>query len=249
MMDAGVDSTGTTPFDEPYFNIAARNSSVLVVQKMIDAGASISALGSNDATALHYAATGGDVAIAKLLIQAGGDIHATDKDEETVLHYAAAGGHIEMAKLLIEAGIDINVTNEDGETPLHKSVGHITPNAAETMIWLIEQGADVNAQESRFSKTPIMNFLFWSPDNRVVDAPAVLQAAVVSGYDISLGDHIGQNILHYASWVSRDPKLVQYLVDQGADIAVINDEGETAYDLASKNIYLVDTDAMNILTP
>jgi len=196
---------------------------------------------------LHLAARNGSVAVIARMIEAGSPVDELDGGQNTALHYAAAGGNVAMIEYLMNAGLDIDAVNEDGETPLYVATGFNVPNAPATVIWLIENGADVNMQDTGFRRTPVMNFFFWGGDKRIEDSSTVLRAAVAAGYDITLSTSNGDNMLHYATWVGRNPKVIEYLIELGADITVQNNDGKTAYDLAQDNIFIVDAEIIKAL--
>jgi len=69
------------------------------------------------------------------------------------LHHAADDGDIGEMKRLVAAGYDMNMFDDLGWTPLHHAVKGEHYKAA---LWLIEQGADVNANdEQRIGETPL----------------------------------------------------------------------------------------------
>ena len=114
-------------------------------------------------TALMWAAAEGAADIVRLLIDAGADVtRRTDLVEIparsrrpartvggfTPLLFAARAGDPATARALVEAGARVDVAAADGATPLLVATvrGHV-PLA----IWLLEQGADPNANRERFT--------------------------------------------------------------------------------------------------
>ena len=50
--------------------------------------------------------------------------------------------------------------------------------------------------------------------------------------DVDLRDHNGYTALHHAA-ARGDTKLIQYLVDMGADVMVVSRAGQTTVDMAN----------------
>jgi len=70
----------------------------------------------------------------------------------TVLHFAARDGNLEMAQLLVDAKADIERPSANGTRPL---VVAITNNHIELAMFLLEKGADPNAADDFFKRTPL----------------------------------------------------------------------------------------------
>ena len=212
-------------------------------------GVDLDALGYEGTSYLNLAARNASLPVVRHLVANGASALAVNTDQENALHYAAVGGNTETMDWLIQAGNNIDGINGDEETPLHLAAAFASFQPTATTIWLIENGANINAQGGRFSTTPMMDFVFNRAEERVAESPVAMRAALDAGYDVTLVNHAGNNILHYAAWVGRSPELIQLIIDHGADISVRNDEGDTAYDLALENYYLSDTEVMGILKP
>jgi len=70
----------------------------------------------------------------------------------TSLHFAARDGRLEMARILLDAGADIDRRSANGTGPL---VAAITNNHIELALFLVEKGADVNAADDFYKRTPL----------------------------------------------------------------------------------------------
>ena len=218
-----------------------------VIMLMLESGVDIAANEAVGTPYLHLAARNSSLAVVKRMLEAGAALEEVDGDQNSALHRAAEGSNIATMEYLIGAGLGIDIPNEDGETPLHAAAGSTAPRPAKTMLWLIAHGANVNAQANRYQETPIMDFFFWGAEKRIADSYTVLAAAMGAGYDLTLSNNDGNNILHYATWVGRNPEVITYLIAQGADISAQNNEGKTAYDLAMDNYFLAEENAVKAL--
>ena len=91
----------------------------------------------------------------------------------------------------------------------------------------INSGKDPNAQDE-FGQTP-MHLLSWTDTFRLI---SILKA---NGSKLNAQDFEGWTPLHVAARYGYKPKMLQALIDAGADPAIRNKRGETACDLVSFN--------------
>jgi ankyrin len=70
----------------------------------------------------------------------------------TVLQFAARDGNLAMTRMLVEAGADLERPSGNGTRPL---VTAIINNHIELALYLIEKGADVNAADDFYKRTPL----------------------------------------------------------------------------------------------
>lgn len=95
---------------------------------------------------LCVAAGQGRRRIVEGLLANGAQTHITDAHGDTALHYAVRFGHLSTAKVLHDNGALLEARNIWGQTVLHQAL-EVTPLNYELIQWLLEQGADVNAQD------------------------------------------------------------------------------------------------------
>lgn len=230
---------------------AAADSSVSIMQSLIEAGADVKARNQRSATALHWAI--GDASRVKLLLASGAPVDVKTVEGRTPLYAAAtlATGTATL-RLLLEAGADVNAATLVGATPLFPAVNAsaemtkllldagadpnratlsgVTPllftRDAAVVRLLVERGADVRAR-SKVGETALMD----------VAARGDLEAArllLARAVDVNAVDHRGYTALILASHYEGDAaELVRLLLAHGADIAAVA-EGETALSLAAK---------------
>ena len=93
---------------------------------------------------------------ADLLRHNGADMHVRGRYGRNPLHAAAYSGNLEVVRILIEYDhADINARDVYGETPLHwASIGHNFRDGS-VLRFLLEHGADVNAQNKPSGRTPL----------------------------------------------------------------------------------------------
>ena len=136
---------------------AARQGNKDAVRSLLETGADVNVTTGDGVTALHWAALNGDVDLAKMLLLAGASVRATTRlGAYTPLLMAATNGDTGMIDVLLGAGADPAAPNGNGTTPLMLAAGAGTDlarprspeeraMALQTVRFLIERGADVNA--------------------------------------------------------------------------------------------------------
>ncbi len=94
-----------------------------------------------------------DLTYIEHLLSNGADIHSTDEySGTTVMHEVAENWDVTVAQFLYDRGIDSNRADNTGKTPLHIAAG---VNHRDMIVWLIRQGADVEAKTNVEKQTPV----------------------------------------------------------------------------------------------
>src|SRR5262249_10824219 len=70
----------------------------------------------------------------------------------TALHFAARDGNLQMARILVEAKADLERPSANGTRPL---VVAIINNHIELAMFLLDKGADPNASDDFYKRTPL----------------------------------------------------------------------------------------------
>jgi|TARA_B110001454_G_C12686045_1_gene420216 ankyrin repeat protein len=121
--------------------------------------------------------------------------------------------HTRSIQRLLDAGVDVNSKNEQGWSVLDMA---LTTKNKECIALIKAHGGKSNANQSIFIASGIG------------DIEAVKQH-FASGVDVSVRDDNGWTALHYAS----DRKIIaRFLIDKGAKLNAINNDGETPLDRA-----------------
>jgi catechol 2,3-dioxygenase-like lactoylglutathione lyase family enzyme len=168
---------------------------------------------------LHHAAANGHLDCVDLLLRRGFDVHTLDQfDHASALHWAAYGGHLQVVQHLIDAGADIGGSNDEHalgvlgwatcfET-VHEAVADL----------LLARGAEPNI----FAAIAL-------------DRPELVRALVngrpfLIAQQMSKFEH-NRSPLHFAVLKNR-PRVVETLLQLGADVAARDITGNTALDEA-----------------
>jgi ankyrin repeat protein len=184
-------------------------------------GADINAAARSGNTPLLIGCVGNNqYEIVKMLLDNGANISAKNNEKETALMRAALFGDTATISLLINKGIDINARTGDGHTALVHAIENSNRQVA---LQLLELGAD--------------------PDLGFAIFPSALCVAVVFG-DIEIVNAIlkkTKNVigikasLLFAAYNEHDNiKIVQALLDKGADVNMKGPDGSTVLSQALK---------------
>ena len=172
-----------------------------------------------ESTALHVAAENDHLEICRTLLDGGADVHARDEgDHATPLHWAAFSAGVPVVELLIEHGADVDATDDLHEGgPLGWAVC-LWVHRPEAARVLLERGARL----SIFAAVALEH----EPQVRqlVEREPALLRARQ-SQFELH------RSPLHLAAYKDL-PRMIDLLIELGADPAHMDSGGRTALDRA-----------------
>lgn len=135
----------------------------------------------------------------------------------TELHFAAQSGDVAEVKRLVEAGADVNVQDENGNTPLKYASAEPRPAVLRT---LIELGASPHMADRR-GFTPIHCVAGHGFYEEAIEMAEILIAA---GADVNARSQVhGFVPMHEV----RTVRMIDFLLQHGADPTITNDEGKT----------------------
>ncbi len=200
---------------------AAKSSSFIMVQNLIEAGADVNRKDGRLETALHYASKNNR-----------GSIVASDMDNlnDDLKNYYHAQNCYHVVKTLVEAGADMNARNIFGETPLLR---FISQGNIDVALFLIENGADVNLKDERND----------SPLNSAVSGGYIELADKIleKGANVNEVGFENKTPLQWA-FMCKEIKMMRFLIEKGADVNVPFEDGKTLARLAvdSYNVEMLD---------
>ncbi|KAK7463981.1 hypothetical protein BaRGS_00038021 [Batillaria attramentaria] len=225
-----------------------------VTELLIKHGACVNVADLWKFTPLHEAASKGKFEICKLLLKHGADPNKKNRDGHTpldlvkegdqdvadllrgdaaLLEAAKKGNLARVQKLASSENINCRDTQGRNSTPLHLAAGY---NNVEVAEFLLENGADVNAQD-KGGLIPLHNASSYGH----VDIAALL---IKFNTCVNAQDRWGFTPLHEAAQKGRT-QLCALLLAHGADPTMKNQEGQTPLDLASaEDVRALLTDAM-----
>ena len=196
-----------------------------IVELLIAKGADVNVRGFGGMTPLNMADDEGEKEIADLLRKHGAKTSDWLKAGESI-HIAAKAGHIEAIKKHLAAGADVNAKSGPfGLTPLHFATWR---SNKETMEFLIDNGADVNAK--RNDGAIALHYAVW------FGLKGKTEFLLSKGSDVKArdGDNDGATPLHEAVMRSPNNGIIELLVANEADVNDMDDSGKTPLDWAIK---------------
>ncbi|MFP3012754.1 MAG: ankyrin repeat domain-containing protein [Rickettsia sp.] len=199
------------------------------IVSLIEQGVSVDVRSKDNWTPLHLASQYANQEGANLLIKNKADPHAYSTHWWTPLHLAAQSGDMEVLRELIKSfkarRISISIKARGGWTPLHLAIqfGH-----QDTIDFLIEQGADLNAPASG-GWTPL---LLAARYNNYDAAHALLEKEIFINFGVKAHKH--WTPLHFAAHFNNK-KMINLLINKGADQSIKDEEELTALQLLEHN--------------
>ncbi|CAG04910.1 unnamed protein product, partial [Tetraodon nigroviridis] len=220
-----------------------------VAELLVRHGASVNVADLWKFTPLHEAAAKGKYEICKLLLKHGADPTKKNRDGNTpldlvkdgdtdiqdllrgdaaLLDAAKKGCLARVQKLCSPDNINCRDTQGRNSTPLHLAAGY---NNLEVAEYLLEHGADVNAQD-KGGLIPLHNAASYGH----VDIAALL---IKHNTCVNATDKWAFTPLHEAAQKGRT-QLCALLLAHGADPTMRNQEGQTPLDLATAPVVFRD---------
>lgn len=201
---------------------AAEKGCLDVVAELIDAGALVKARDRSGNIALHHAASGGHVEIMELLLQKGSNIEQPNLAGSTPLLRAVTGNRRKAVEFLLQAGAATGLVSRNGATPLGAAAYHGNDRIVRL---LIEHGADPIEADGT-GKGPIV----YAAARGYL---SIVKMLLEHGVDV---DHRYAHRLTALMWAaghtndtpeSDGMKMVELLVERGADLEAEDDRGWT----------------------
>ncbi len=149
------------------YYFAEKNSDPALLKFLLENGADIEAKQEDGSTPLLVAIWVKNDKAVRALLDAGASIHAKTNVQSTALHMASAKSPLPFAKELIQKGLDVNAeTSGDHTTPLMMAAN---AGRADTVKFLLENGAKVNAQEIAGDKRTALHYAVNSKNPETVN--------------------------------------------------------------------------------
>ena len=214
------DSKQRTPL-----HLAANSGTIAIIGALVRHGTNIAAIDLNQQTPLHLAAHSGRSAAISILVKYGADITTKDADQRTPLHLAVLSKHEEAVKVLLDLGADMLCLDVLEQPPVNYAA---TFGGIGCMKAFIEAGFDINYREPYRNRTVLHD----AADRDEIDVLEYLLGQEGSEMIVNAGATDGSTALHLA--VCRDSRLesIRLLLQHGADMGAMSNDGYTPVHLA-----------------
>lgn len=230
---------------EPPIHLATEKGSLTIVLILLDAGANIYSRDNRGEQPLHRASRHWDRSdMIELLVANGADLEDRDGLGRSPLQLACRHKISENFRALLRLGATIPAPIlKNSSLKIAISMDHM-----DFVKELLRHGVNPNAQCFGNGMTGPMLLV---SSQRLSSGEHILQTFTEQGADLRLCDHDGNQVFHHFSrrtqpWGSElleldrryDERLMQTLLDRGADINAVNNAGDTPLFLAAKGLRL-----------
>jgi len=250
-----IDNRNLTPL-----MIAINNEDEEMVQFLIDQNANLKYRHVDGYTALMLAMDNGDINIAKQIILKDATTLDQVNNENLTLMIAVIQGNEEMVQFLIDQNANVKYQNIYGDTALMMAVRDLNVNIAKQIILKDTTTLD---QVNKDNKTPLMIAVLQGNEEMVqflIDQNANVKYQRIDGYtttalmivmytgDVNIAKQIilkDATTLDQIDFKNRTPlmraivykneEIVQFLIDQNANVKYQNEDGDTALMIAVRD--------------
>lgn len=161
--------------------------------------------------------------IVQLLIDYGSPTTNIISEYSTVLHYAVWYGSLELVEAIVETGVDINVPDSHGQTPIFISA---MMSKNDIFEYLLSNGADLSVKDNQGLTVFDVAFI----NLNLIDIMMIVQ-----GIDLDMKNSlIATGFIHKAV-IYGSEKFVMVLIEKGADINLMDDDGKYPIHHACEN--------------
>jgi ankyrin repeat protein len=203
---------------------AVRQGNLEVLRQLLEFDTARDVCNENICALLRAAINGGCLEVVELLLTFCVDMDAVNGDLAALLRLAVRHGNYGIVRLLLSHGINVDTRDRYGRTPLHWAVRLGSLRIVEL---LVEYGADMDVADVRR----------WRPLHFAVcdGGFRIAKLLLRNGVRVNAKEGItGYTPLHLAVQLG-DLKLVRLLLRSGADVNAVNQDGQTAEDIAEVN--------------
>ncbi|XP_048247996.1 ankyrin repeat domain-containing protein 50-like isoform X1 [Haliotis rufescens] len=244
----GDNSAATpSPVDCRDLYVASRRGNLEEVKRVLSRDIDVNCRwGQWSWTPVTTAARWGHSDVVELLVSKGADVSLVDKDGDNILRLACMGGHLETVEFVLSLNVvDINSRGGGSQTPVMTAAEWRHRDVVEL---LVSKGADVSLVD--------------------VNGDNILHWACRAGHLATVKFVLSLNVVDINSrgWGSRTPVMraalrrhrdvVELLVSKGADVSLVDEDGDNTLHLACYrghletvkfvlSLNMVDIDARN----
>ena len=213
-------------------HIACSFGDIKMAKVLVKYGSDVNARDGAGKTTLCLAVSEGHMEIAAFLLENGADVNLVDGDGYTPLHnlymnlYKSLSNDritYTIAELLFNHGSRIDERDRKGRTALHMACECSSVKLVEQ---LLQHKSKINAVDLE-GCTPLMRSIRFSrrPD-------PIVKLLIDNNAKIAVKDIHGLSALHYAAGVKGLRKISQTLIEKGADVQGVDNEGNTTLHIA-----------------
>ena len=223
LLSAGADKDKKDKDGDTALLSAVKSKKLEAAKVLLSAGVNTNVIDKKGWTPLRLAIMDKSEDMVQALVQEGADINELSDHGNTILMKYMEVVTPEIARILVEASSLENlrdILNKDGENALTVA---IMRDRSDVLSYIIEKGADINAQEwGAKKKLPLQKSLSFN-------AIKCFDLFMQRGVNISYRDKNGRTVMHDAAYYLKDKnyEIVQKLVAADADVNAKDNTGKT----------------------
>ena len=160
--------------------------------------------------------------MVELLVEKGAEVNAQSESLKTALMLAAFYGKLNIVKLLRQKSASYDLKDKSGMSAIHYAVDG---GNADTLEWILQDGADVNARDYSNGWTPLLRAA------SVNSSKDIARVLVRYKARIDAMDKEDKTALMIAT-VNGNLQFVQVMIENGADFTIRTKFGKSLYELA-----------------
>ncbi|BBB26731.1 ankyrin repeat domain-containing protein [Amphritea japonica] len=206
-------------------HVAVLNNDLKLARLLLENGADINLKTMNQYSPIHIGAQAGSFEVIEYLVQLGIDINTLDGDGDSVLQHALYGENVELSNWLLDQGVVVtNKRSEDSfQSPLFMAV-QLSSNESDNkqLYSLIEKTVSLGAGLNEFDGDDHQTPLQLAIQTGDLDLVKLL---VTLGADVNFKAEGLSAPIHIAAQESN--KIFHYLIDAGADLNVLDGDGDS----------------------
>jgi ankyrin repeat protein len=216
------------------------NNSKAVIEKLIKEGIIISSKDKNGYNALMYSIENNNYEAFSILLNNGANINYEHVEFGNALNFAILQ-EVEpnMIKKIIDTDVYINNRDFNNLTPLGAilSYDNYQTNVKENIILeLLKNGANVNVKN--IDSMPVSHEAL----QLGMDSKVIIKMFESGAYINSKEPLLNKSLLSTAAIFAKDPEIIEYLLDNGANAKHRDEIGATAMNYAERNENIKNTD-------
>lgn len=214
--------------NSPLHNVAFSSKNPEIISYFIDKGLDVNLSNKKGNTPFMNASYMNTKEVLNVFLKDVKNINQQNKDGETALTIAVRRNKPEIVDYLIEKGADITIKDKKGNNLLFHLVdafrGKKTENFKDKFKLLVAKGLKPTKDDDAL--------LHYATKKGKL---AIVKELLAMGMNVNSTDKNGFSPLHIAVMTAKNTKIVEELINGGADKSLKTVDNETPYDLAAEN--------------
>ncbi len=225
-------------------NVVRKPNQEEIIAYFLAKGADVNQANEDGVTPFMNAVAGRDLPLIQSLADKVKNIDATNKKGETALAIAVAGSSPDVVDFLLSKGADVkSIDGEGNNLGFYLVKGYRPANSRPAQTGASQKDEFIEKLNLLTAKGLSLAAPQKNGNTLFHIAVANLDLALLQKIEnlkinVNAKNAEGSTVLHKAALISKDDKVLKYLLSIGADKTIKTDFDETAFDLAAENKFL-----------